>query len=397
MYVFHSFCSISQALVHRSTVAVVFLGLLLASPAGGAEFWRLEEFLQTRGFPEGMTTAFNLVSDDLTSAIGAMSPVTEDSEVLWWSQGNAPIDTGFGTSGLTFIPDGSGFYATRPNGPEPGDEQLVKWVPGSGAVPLENVMATNGDTLRFIHDVSYDGSRIVGTDTFLGGLGHVPPHLVWDSLGGIITSLGFMVDLARISSDGSTIAGRIGNAGEIRRWSQEEGFDLTASFGDGFHYVTDVSWDGTAIVGSHDVSGTEAWYWREGAGLTIIPELSGGGVRTPLVSPNGEVVFGTFSRAATTEGAAVWTEAEGVTPLKEYLVDKHGLQDELQGIDLLDVHQIALGGDAILGQAAVAGDPAGEPFNYIVLVSPIPEPSTAVLLALSAAATTLLRRQRRIS
>jgi len=157
--------------------------------------------------------------------------------------------------------------------------------------------------------VSGDGSVVVGERDSCQGF-------YWTAEEGT-TSIG-NCRTATASYDGSVIVGATCDW-EGFYWTEDSGLirigDLPG--GDFYSIASDVSYDGTVIVGQGKSSnGFEAFRWTASTGMQGLGDLPGGGFdsRGFAVSPDGSIVVGT-SKSSMWNEAFIWTESTGMIGL----------------------------------------------------------------------------------
>lgn len=169
-----------------------------------------------------------------------------------------------------------------------------------------------GGTQSFGHDVSADGSVVVGTIS--GRPGNTNGIFRWTREGSVIHTATVPGPLMAISPDGSTVVGSrfLPQTGltEAFRWVPDEGlFEGLGDFPGGAFKseANDVSADGSVIVGSgQDAEQQRAFRWTRESGMVPIPEMR----EAHGVTPDGAVVVGFGS------GLAVrWTAETGPVTL----------------------------------------------------------------------------------
>lgn len=232
------------------------------------------------------------------------------------------------------------------------------------------------------YGISADGSTIVGVgDSSLGfeafiwteGVGMV-------GLGGL-SSDRFYSTAFDISANGSTVVGvstsALGNEAFV--WTQTSGMiglgDLPGGEFAGTAHA--ISADGLVIVGSSSSAnsggGMEAFRWTESRGMVGLGDLPGGDFLSQAygVSADGSTVVGLSNTATATE-AFIWDDRNGMRPLGQVLTE---LGLDLTGWTLNIAFAISDDGRTIVGEGT---NPSG---NTEAWIAPIPEPSTALLLA----------------
>jgi probable HAF family extracellular repeat protein len=169
------------------------------------------------------------------------------------------------------------------------------------AAPTFTALGVFGGVQSRAHDVSADGSVVVGTTASLPG----PSISVfrWSGAGSTqrpVTVGNPELQSAAVSADASTTVGthRSANGDEAFRWTVQGLFEGVGDLPGGtFHSEAfGVSADGRVIVGSsQSAAGVRAFRWTEGAGMS---ELGGNAVVARDVSADGMVVVGLGSTDA---------------------------------------------------------------------------------------------------
>jgi len=250
-----------------------------------------------------------------------------------------------------------------------------RWTPGSGIQPLDE--AASGDPFAAT-GVSADGRVVVG----VMASGGASQTFRWTAGSGLQIILGDASRATGVSADGSTVIGwgmgpfTIGVFGGFR-WTEAGGVENLARLtpcGDGcFHEEDDfvptaVSADGSVVVG-----GTYRWTHESGP-VSVGMEADG-------VSADGNVVVGRFASG----GASIWDPVHGARDLAELLASQYGL--DLTGWSLGTAVGVSSDGRTIVGNGT---NPAGQPEGWIAF---IPEPSTALLVAIGLATLKGARRR----
>jgi len=251
--------------------------------------------------------------------------------------------------------------------------------------------------------ISADGSVVVGFGS--SSSSRVAEAFRWTEEGGMV-GLGdlpggqFRSSAYGISADGSVVVG-VGNLtgsgsapSEAFRWTESGGMVGLGSLpgGGSQSFANGTSADGSVVVGSgNSSSGTEAFRWTESGGMVGLGDLPGGifGSLARDVSADGSVVVGNSSIAwdetiaVGTNETFVWDETNGMRALIQILADQ-GI--DMTGWNLSDATGISADGLTIVGTGT---NPLGFTEAWIAT---IPEPSTALMLALGI--TGIAARQR---
>lgn len=176
-----------------------------------------------------------------------------------------------------------------------------------------------------ISAVSADGSVAAGE--------HLETPYLWTEAGGVqlipLPAETSMFSVTGLSADGTTIVGgvRVGRGFdsfyESFRWRSDVGYQRLGRFPESdwldWAYATDVSFDGSVVVGTNDTeNGRRAFRWSESAGMINLGHL---GSTNPIyppysdglaISEDGEIIVGQATTLADYSGKAFrWTPAGG--------------------------------------------------------------------------------------
>ncbi len=173
---------------------------------------------------------------------------------------------------------------------------------------------------------------------------------------------------------------------EAFRWNEIDGIaglgDLPG--GDFYSHASDVSADGSVIVGFGNTvvnptgpPGNEAFIWTAEDGMIGLGDLTGGPTANSeayAVTADGTIVVGwSVGASGTGVEALVWDADNGMRNLEIVLTE---LGIDLTGWDLGPASDISADGRTIVGNGY---NPSGE---NVVWIATIPEPTTALLLAI---------------
>lgn len=192
------------------------------------------------------------------------------------------------------------------------------------------------------------------------------------------------------SADGAIVVGRseTTNGNRAVRWTSSGIESLGTLPGGTRSDAYDVSGDGTIIVGMSDglFDGLHATRWSGSGPAEDLGTLPGAdSCFARAVSADGSTIVGSaYDSASGISRPFLWTESSGMVDLASYLT---AMGVDLSGWLLVDAIDVSDDGSVIMGWGGYNGE------QYGWVVSGIPAPGSAVLLAL-AAGTTLSRRRR---
>jgi hypothetical protein len=197
-----------------------------------------------------------------------------------------------------------------------------------------------------------------------------------------------------ISGDGTRVAGLtwVPDDGsrhlEAFTWTTAGVFQLLGDLAGGAvqSSAAGLSNDGTTIVGSSSSGlGTEAFLWTAAGGMVPLGDLAGGAFDSRAVdaSGNGSVIVG-LATAAAGPTAFIWDAVHGMRSLYDVLTE---LGAGLAGWRLTEVTGISDDGRVLTGRGI---NPGGEQQSWYAV---LPEPGTALLVALGLASLGVRRRR----
>jgi hypothetical protein len=357
--------------------------------------------------PTSLGAVFFALGD--ATPFGEAQAVSANGEVVVGRLAVNGTDRGFVwnlATGLTVINQASAANGVSGDGKvvvgesSPGPSGYVEpfyWTSSAGTQLLGGLPGEILDGFTYAAGASFDGSVIVGATR----LSSVYKAFRYTPLRGfelLSESMPSVSDnAAAISGDGQVIVGYDSTQRQAFRWTAEIGKVLLGSLGpEEYSEATNVSADGSTIVGYAE--GGVSFRWTEENGLEALEPAAVPGSYSinPLFSyalgttDSGEAIVGSGNGTI----AYVWTEARGMESLELVLENRFGLADELAGWRLDEATDISPNGRFIVGKGL---NPEGRTAAWLVrLDRPIfaPEPSTALLAALSLAGMLCYHRPR---
>ncbi len=209
-------------------------------------------------------------------------------------------------------------------------------------------------------DVSADGSTVVGQATYISSdysvmLPSAP--VKWSSSSGM-TIPGGLADAGvayAVSSDGSVIAGGIGN--DAYKWSESTGAVTLESGSVKYATVKGMTSDGSTLVGqvTYENNEKEAVMWDAQGNMTVLGDLSGGDLRGEAIriSDDGSIILGNGAGEAGGTEAVIWKN--GVI---QSLGDLEG------GRNYSEAHDMTPDGSVVVGASSGDG-PNGESEAFV--------------------------------
>lgn len=233
------------------------------------------------------------------------------------------------------------------------------------------------------YSVSDDGAVIAGDVVSSTGLYE---GFVWTASGtqllGDLPGGGVHAEVRAISADGSTIVGTSESlqGKEAFRWTRDDGMQGLGELpGNGFgSNGAAVSANGEVIAASSLAQGftqVQAARWTAASGMVGIGEhlgMSNYWSEAKGITADGSLIVG----QDLTNGAFVWSEPLGFRPLKEVLVDRFGLADEIGARSLVSAQAVSADGRVITGFSS------GIQSGWVAFV---PEPHAGILALIAAA------------
>jgi probable HAF family extracellular repeat protein len=324
------------------------------------------------------------VSADGGIAIGSVNTDLGGRQACYWTAPGDVVQIGEGW-GAAVSHDGKTIVGQRWNTDENTGEAFM-WTEGSGMIGLGDLPGGNFQSDGF--GISGDAQYVIGFSVS----GNGPEAFRWSANEGM-TGLGdlpggeFASYAYDASADGTKIVGTgTGENGpEAFLWSADDGFrGLGRLDGADFSVGNGMSSDGAFVVG---FSGPRAFRWSESSGMLALEDLPRDKVEAIAydVSDDGAIVVGSSLVPDEIQEAVGWDLDGGIFTLKSLLLD-HGVA-EVEAWQLYAATAVSADGRTIVGQGL---NPSGLQEAWIAT---IPEPRTAVLLAVGLMLIVVNRRR----
>jgi probable HAF family extracellular repeat protein len=396
--------------MHRSIYCTVLLSALFAMSLGGtaSHAFAAASLTPLGDLPGG--DFFNIaeaVSADGSTVVG-FSSSTFNNEAFRWTASSGMVGLGglmydgSGESGAAGVSD-DGSIVVVGGVLAGGLGESFRWTAASGMVSLGYFPGDQRNTSG-AGGVNADGSVVVGGGvSFSGGAAHTEAFR-WTAASGMV-GLGdlpggiFSSYATDVSADGSAIVGysSSGNGfSEAFRWTAASGIvglgDLPG--GGFFSEAKGISADGSIVVGQSRIpvfgnSDLEAFRWTASAGMVGLGDLPGGDFYSDAldVSADGSTIVGEGNSDSGRQ-AVRWTSAGGIESLWDVLL-AHGIDPAADGwTHLIRATGVSANGNTIVGFGARNG-------NTESFIAVVPEPTGLRLIGLAVLA--LLRRRQRVN
>ena len=330
------------------------------------------------------------ISDDGTVITG--QSFDGASKAFHWSTTSSMVDIGFTGFGRGVSADGSVIVG------ENGTPEAIRWTQGTGAVGIGFIPGKSGNAKSIGADVSDDGSVVVGQ----GGQNNIQEREAfrWTQAGGMVGlgSLAAGVDFDSVgegvSADGSVVVGysnssAVNGGFEAFRWTQAGGMVglgvVNTAIGTARSRGFGVSDDGNVVVGSSRENpgpSEQPSRWTSATGMVLIDTLGLNEGRALDANGDGSVVVG---RMGGGNGQAfIWDTINGTRNLQDVLISD-GLGAELTDWTLWSATSVTdtAEGLVLLGYGGGPNTTSNDrPESFRVVMSPIPEPASVVLMGL---------------
>ncbi len=362
-------------------------------------------FMGIGDLPGGFTESRSIdISSDGLTVVGFSASTNGRDEAFSWTLDNKILGLGdftgnhFGSRALG-ISDNNIIVGWGVS--EKGREAL-RILPGGN---MESLNGLNNDIFASRSwGISSDGSVIVGEGISSRSV-QTTEAFRWTKEGGVIGLGDLFLDDGVYSwstggsGDGTVVVGVAHNENkqfEAFRWTEQGVMEGLGDFEGGTHKSSadGISSDGTTIFGSSNSDkGTQAFRWTREEGMVNLGSLpegynndtSEGMLHSHAIdaSADGSIIVGEMNGLNDSNDAMIWDEVNGIRSIQQLLIDL-GLDNELQGWDLIEATGISDDGRVITGRGEKINDA-----NVVVTeawVAVIPEPSSLALLLIAGTA-----------
>ena len=202
-----------------------------------------------------------------------------------------------------------------------GDRHAVRWT----SQGISDLGTLAGGNYSYATATNADGAVVVGA-SLVGGHAHA---FRWtDGVMSDLDNFNGNYSIARaVSSTGNTVAGEWATNSYQRRvfvWTTEGGTSDIGTLGGANVLFSDLSSDGTTVVGSGDTGTTmRAFRWTATSGMSDLGTIGDGGSRAYGVNADGSVVVGEFDLGQLNRGFR-WTQETGMQTIEQWL-DANGV------------------------------------------------------------------------
>jgi len=339
----------------------------------------------------GYTTNGYGISGDGSTILGRLTPTAGDQLAYVWRNNTA---TSLGTS--TSAPNPFTNLRTSEAAKSDSTGGIIAGVQGN-VFEVEAWVLDNGVQTVLRGPGSPDGSRLGGISTDgqtvtgysrYGSSSTTTTGWTWTAAGGYTSVQGSDTEARGLSGDGSIVAGLVGTAAV--RWINGGPAELLGELAPGRTATPDaVSQDGSTIVGTTSDFLAVSW---SGLSITQLPLNTGFDYSFAVgVSGDGSrIVGGAGDNTNFDDRAVLWTPEDGMLDLNAYLPT---LGVDLTGWQLDYAQGISYDGFKIVGDGTLNGVTTG----FLVDITPVPEPSTVALAAISIAGAGLALRRRQLA
>ncbi len=314
--------------------------------------------------PAGVSADGSVVAGTSYGASGA------GYQAFRWTSPTGMIALPFGTIARDVSGDGSTVVGSRDT------YRAFRWTATEGTVNLGFLPNPSNERYSDATAVSANGAVVVGVGSNSSGASEA---FRWTEAGGM-QGLGFLggnfSQATDVSADGSVVVGSTGAS--LFRWTAATGMvDLGVPTSFYFGMEAGISADGSVVIGSRvDSEGHfEAFRWTEASGPIGLGRPGGFSDTYPLdVSGDGSTVVGFGTFASGQREAFLWTQSGGMRLLRDVLSNDCGLN--LTGWTLNAAGSVSADGLTIVGGGLNSTG------SFEAWVAHIPEPGTWLLFAI---------------
>ena len=263
--------------------------------------------------------AVTALNRDGSTLVGFSFVDGDQHAVHWTEEGAQDIGVLGGTASSALAVSGDGSIVVGISDVDGGNREAFRWSGGT----MQSLGALTGQTTGGANLINDDGSVIAGYARVLDGSGgDIRRTFVWRD--GTMSDIGDLggsnVTATAISADGSTIIGQsdqsnpdVYNSSQAFYWRdgvmREIGYLPTDDPNGAYTVAKAVSGDGGVIVGSArgETSGSSvAFRWTDDGGIVALGTLGGKNSRATDVSEDGTTIVGVSDNAAGQSRAFIW-------------------------------------------------------------------------------------------
>ena len=303
----------------------------------------------------GLNSSANGVNANGTAAAGSTDTINSSDRAIRWSNLGGTVSMGLLPGGTfnTYAQaiDASGTILAGFG--DSGSSRAFRWTTTGGYQILPLIPGTGSFNLAWA--ISQNGAIVVGTS----GSSALARAFLWNSASpASVLNLGLLPgqptsDGRAVSGDGSTVVGNSGT--RAFRWTSGSGMtDLGALPGQVWALGEAVNTNGTVATGRYNTGGERGYRWTAATGMVSLGNTPNGGptVRPRAINGDGTVIIGECFDPVAGFAAFIWTPSLGVQFLSAHLAAR-GVN--LTGWQITDATGISADGSAMCGRGTFDG------------------------------------------